>query len=139
MSSYENPWTFIGIPYEEIMKDHIGYVYQITNKYTNRKYIGKKNFFFSRAKIIKGKKKRIKVESDWKTYYGSNKELQDDVEKFGAENFKREILRLCRSKAEFGYYEAKIQFDLNVLESDEFYNSWIQCRIHKKHLTFLKK
>jgi hypothetical protein len=47
-------------------------------------------------------------------------------------------LRLCKSKGEFAYFEAKFQFDLNVLESDEYYNSWIMCRVHKKHLTYIR-
>ena len=118
--------------------DYIGYVYCITNLTNSRKYIGKKNFYFSKTKQVKGKKKRFKFESDWRDYYGSNKELQADVDLHGKENFRREILKLCKSKGEFSYYEAKYQFDYNVLELDEYYNSWIMCRVHKKHLTFLK-
>ena len=118
--------------------EYIGYVYCITNLKNSRKYVGKKNFYFSKTKQVKGKKKRFKVESDWRDYYGSNKELQADVDLHGKENFRREILKLCKSKGEFSYYEAKYQFDYNVLESDEYYNSWIMCRVHKKHLTFLK-
>jgi len=131
-------WFYNG-EYIDTPGDYIGFVYIITNQIYNRKYIGKKNFYFSRSKQVKGKKKRYKVESDWLDYYGSNKELQQDVEKLGKENFKREIVRLCKTKSEFGYYEAKLQFDNKVLESDEWYNSWIMCRVHKKHLTFLNK
>lgn len=130
-------WYYNNEPFEEI-GDYVGYVYKITNLTNNRKYIGKKNFYFSKTRQVKGKKKKIKVESDWKEYYGSNKELLTDVEKFGTMNFKREILKLCKSKGEFGYYEAKYQFENNVLESDEWYNTWIMVRVHKKHLTFLK-
>lgn len=122
----------------DIPEGYIGFVYKITNKLNGRMYVGKKNFFFSRTKQVKKKKKRFKVESDWKTYYGSNEELNDDVVKFGPENFRRDILRLCKTKAEFGYFEAAIQFELKVLESDDFYNAWISCRIHKKHLSFLR-
>ena len=131
-------WLYNDQPFEEV-GEYVGFVYRITNLTNNKKYIGKKNFYFSRTKTIKGKKKRSKVESDWRDYYGSNKELNADVALHGEGNFRREILRLCKSKAEFGYYEAKYQFDLNVLESDEYYNTWIMCRVHKKHLTSLKK
>jgi hypothetical protein len=119
--------------------DYVGFVYIITNQISNRRYIGKKNFYFTKSKQVKGKKKRFKVESDWLDYYGSNKELQEDVKRLGKENFKREIVRLCRTKGEFGYFEAKMQFDNAVLESDDWYNTWIMCRVHKKHLTFLHK
>ena len=131
-------WFYNG-EYFDSIGDYVGFVYIITNQLTNRKYIGKKNFYFSKSKQVKGKKKRYKVESDWQDYYGSNKELQEDVKTLGKENFKREIVRLCKTKAEFGYYEAKLQFDNNVLESNEWYNTWIMCRVHKKHLTFLTK
>ena len=132
-------WLYNNEPIEDIPEGMVGYVYLITNLTNNRKYIGKKNFYFSKTKQVKGKKKRTKVESDWRDYYGSNKELQTDVESLGKENFKREIVRLCKSKGEFGYWEAKLQFENNVLESDEWYNSFIMVRVHKKHLTFLKK
>jgi len=130
-------WLYNDIPFEDIA-DYVGFVYLITNLQNGRKYIGKKNFYFSKTRTVKGKKKRTKVESDWKTYFGSNKELLEDVEKLGQENFKREIIKLCKSKGEFGYYEAKYQFENNVLESNDYYNTWIMVRVHKKHLTFLK-
>ena len=130
-------WLYNDIPFEDIA-DYVGFVYLITNLQNGRKYIGKKNFYFSKTRTVKGKKKRTKVESDWKEYFGSNKELLEDVEKLGQENFKREIIKLCKSKGEFGYYEAKYQFENNVLESNDYYNTWIMVRVHKKHLTFLK-
>lgn len=131
-------WYYKNEPFEDI-SDYVGFVYQITNLSNNKKYIGKKNFYFSKTKQVKGKKKRTKVESDWKSYYGSNKELLADVKEYGEENFRRDILMLCKSKGEFGYYEAKMQFEHNVLERDDYYNTWIMCRVHKKHLTFLSK
>ena len=126
-------WFYNG-EYIDNPGDYVGFVYLITNQITGKKYIGKKNFYFSKTKQVKGKKKRYKVESDWLDYYGSNKELASDVEKLGKENFKREILRLCSSKGEFGYFEAKYQFDNNVLESDEWYNTWIMVRVRDTHI-----
>jgi len=130
-------WLYNNVEFNDI-GEYVGFVYLITNLTNDRKYIGKKNFYFSKTRTVKGKRKRTKVESDWKDYYGSNKELQEDVERLGSYNFKREILRLCKSKGEFSYFEAKYQFEKNVLETDEYYNSWISCKIHKKHLTFIK-
>jgi hypothetical protein len=130
-------WFYNNVEFTDV-GEYVGFVYLITNITNDRKYIGKKNFYFSKTRTVKGKRKRTKVESDWKDYYGSNKELQEDVETLGPHNFKREILRLCKSKGEFSYFEAKYQFENNVLETDEYYNSWISCKIHKKHLTFIK-
>jgi len=132
-------WVYNNESVENIPEGMVGFVYCITNLSNNKKYIGKKNFYFSRTKTIKGKKKRFKVESDWLSYFGSNKELTSDIAVHGEGNFRREILRFCISKGEFSYFEAKYQFDENVLEREDYYNSYIQCRIHKKHLTFLKK
>ena len=69
-----------------------------------------------------GKKvrKRIRgaVASDWQEYYGSSDKLNEDIAKFGKNNFKREILYYCYSKAECNYVEAREQFARKVLESD---------------------
>jgi hypothetical protein len=133
--SYENPWLHDDTIIEsDIIDNYVGFVYQITNLTNDRRYIGKKLLKRTKTNQVKGKKKRSLVESDWKTYYGSNKELQEDVIQMGASNFKREILRLCKTKGECNYFEAKYQFDLRVLESEEFYNCWIQLKVHKSHL-----
>ena len=100
-------------PDEDLLKDYQGFVYLITELDTNMKYIGKK-FFWSSRKLppLKGKtRKRVKlVESDWKSYYGSNEELKLLVENKSADNYKREILILCKTKGDCSYYEAKFQF-----------------------------
>ena len=114
--------------------DNYGFVYQITNLTNGKKYIGKKLFYFSKTKQVKGKKKRYKAPSDWKTYYGSNDKLNKDVESLGADMFLREILHLCQSKGECGYLEAKEQFVRGVIESDDYYNTWIMCRVRDTHI-----
>jgi hypothetical protein len=122
--------------------DYIGYVYCITDLSNNKKYIGKKNFLSTRKlPPLKGKtRKRTKVlESDWMNYYGSSEEVKSLVEEHGGERFKREILHLCKGKGEMSYLEAKEQFDREVLFSDEYYNEFIGCRIHSKHVKNLKK
>lgn len=128
-------WTHKGLPFEEPLDVHYGFVYTITNNVTGRKYIGKKLFWFKKTKILKGKKKRYLAPSDWKTYYGSSKSLLEDVTTHGKENFSREIIHLCKSKGECSYYEAKAQFDHSVLlDPDQWYNDWIICRVHRKHI-----
>jgi hypothetical protein len=112
-----------------------GFVYKIINTETNKQYIGKKLFYSSKQRQVKGKKKKFKVESDWKEYYGSNDQLLADIEAIGKEKFQRHILRFCKNKGECSYYEAKYQFELDVLLQPElFYNVWIMCKIHRKHL-----
>jgi hypothetical protein len=131
-------WTYKGEILEDIPEGYVGMVYMITNIATNKKYIGKKIFHFTKTKQVKGKKKRSKVESDWKNYYGSNKELNEHVELFGVNNFKREILHLCVNKSQMSYLELREQIDRRVLETEEYYNEWISAKVRKtKHLTNL--
>ena len=128
-------WTYNSIEFtEDLIGDNYGFVYQITNLANNKKYIGKKFFYSTKTKQVKGKKKKVKVSSDWQTYYGSSDTLQKDLLQYGLENFKREIIHLCKSKGECGYLEAKEQFTNNVLEGDEYYNTWIMVRVRKSHI-----
>jgi hypothetical protein len=118
-------------------EEYQGFVYCITELDSGKKYIGKKFFWKPKTlPITKTRKRRVRTraESDWKTYYGSNKEVQQLVEEKGSENYKREILRMCKTKGECSYYEAKIQFENDVLLSDKYYNEFIGCKIHSKHL-----
>ena len=106
-------------------------------------YIGKKLAKFSKTtyrvvKLKNGKKKRKKIrgkiESDWLTYHGSSAELTKDVETLGADNFTREILYFCKSKAECSYVEAREQFARSVLETNDYYNGQISVRVHGSHI-----
>ena len=130
-------WYYNGNEFTETPKDYQGFVYCITELDTDKKYIGKKNFW--RPKTLpknskRNRRVRTRVESDWREYYGSSKEVQQLVEDKGTENYSREILHLCKSKGTMSYYEAKIQFQYDVLLSDEYYNEFIGCKIHSKHL-----
>jgi tRNA A22 N-methylase len=136
-------WTYQNIIVEELPEDCVGFVYLITNKTNNRMYIGKKLSKFSKTtyKMVKlkngtKKKKKIKskIDSDWQEYYGSSIELNKDVESLGKDNFTREILFFCKSKAECSYIEAREQFTRRVLESDDFYNGQISVRVHGSHI-----
>ena len=131
-------WYYNNELFELTPEEYQGFVYQITELHTNKKYIGKKNFW--KPKILpinKTRKRRVRtrVESDWKTYFSSSSEIQKLVEESGEEKFKREILKLCKTKGEMSYYEAKLQFENNVLFRDDYYNEFIGCRVHSKHLT----
>lgn len=124
-----------------ILKDNLtfndqafGFVYLITNKLNNRKYIGSKQMIKKiKRKPLKGKKNKRheSKESDWKTYTGSSRELNDDIKKFGKENFIFEIIEWANSKSHLRYLETKKQFDHDVLLNDNWYNGIINCRIGK--------
>lgn len=136
-------WLYRNETITELPEDCIGFVYIITNTTNGRMYIGKKLAKFSKTtyrvhKLKNGtkKKKRIrsKIDSDWREYYGSNDELNRDVEKLGTDKFIREILFICKSKAECSYIEAREQFSRRVLESNDYYNGHIQVRVHGSHI-----
>ena len=128
-------------PTEEELKQWAGFVYVITDKSTGKMYIGKKTFWSKKTlPPLKGqtRKRRSVVESDWKTYYGSNELVKQLLIEHGEGNFYREILHFGRSKGEIGYLEAKEQFDRRVLLDDNYYNGIINCKIHKSHVKGLR-
>jgi hypothetical protein len=127
-------WLYNNAPLEEIPEGFVSFVYLITNEVTGRKYIGKKLFKFTRSTKKKGKRVKKQVDSDWKDYYGSNKELNEHVELYGKDKFKREILYLCKSKGEASYLEAKEQFARDALMTEDYYNTWIMVRVRKSHI-----
>jgi hypothetical protein len=121
---------------DEDIKEYTGFVYRITNLTNNKSYIGKKLFVSTRTKTLKGKRKKVKLDSGWRDYYGSNALLKADVEALGADNFRRDILHLCKSKGTANYLEMREQIDRRVLESDQWYNDQIYVRVHRSHLKF---
>ena len=136
-------WLYEQKQIETLPEDCVGFVYLITNNVSGRKYIGKKLAKFSKTsyKVVKlknGNKKRkkirSKIDSDWQLYYGSNDQLNKDIAELGSDNFTREILFYCTSKATCSYIEAREQFNHRVLESDDYYNGQIVCRIHGSHI-----
>ena len=128
-------WKYNGEDFtEDLIGDNYGFVYEIVNLTNNKRYIGKKFFYSAKTKQVKGKKKKYKVSSNWQTYYGSSAELAKDVLSLGQENFSREIIHLCHSKGECGYLEAKEQFIRGVMESEDYYNTWIMVRVRKSHI-----
>ena len=141
-------WVYQGNVVEQVPEGVIGFVYRITNLTTGREYIGKKNFYAAKtnyktvtvktganAGTKKKKKIRSKIESDWATYHGSSDALSKDVTLLGEDAFSRVILKMCTSKAELSYYEAKYQFTEDVLlHPEKYYNSWISVRVRGQHL-----
>tara|TARA_R100000278_G_scaffold74411_1_gene58190 strand:- start:404 stop:808 length:405 start_codon:yes stop_codon:yes gene_type:complete len=126
----ERPFT------SDDVHDFFGFVYLITNKSNQRQYIGRKYFWSFRKP--KGKKRKVKQESDWKRYYGSCPELKEDIKKFGKENFKREILSLHETKGKTNFEETKQLFLNEVLSQSltdgtpAYYNSNILGRYFRK-------
>lgn len=131
-------WYYNNELYNTTPEDFQGFVYEITELDTNKKYIGKKNFWKPKTLPITKKRKRrvrTRAESDWKQYYGSSNEVCTLVEERGTDKFRRVILKLCKTKGDMSYHEAKLQFDNNVLLNDDYFNNFIGCKIHSKHLT----
>jgi hypothetical protein len=122
-----------------------GYVYKTTNVLNGRIYIGKKAYKHKIKKKLtkkelaalpKGSRKKIKYilkDSGWETYYGSCKELQDDIKAKGKENFKVELIKECYSRKSLSYWEVYYQFHYNVLQRDS-YNGNIMGRFYRKDI-----
>jgi len=130
-------WFFHNTPTEfteEDIGDHFGFVYMITHIPSGRRYIGKKFFTKAKTRQVKGKKRRSRVSSDWVNYWGSNKELQEEVNQNGTEKYTREILHLCKTRSECAYWETFEIFNRHALLSEGYYNQWVSCKIRKDHL-----
>ena len=133
---YENPWIFNGHPFlSEDINDLYGFVYCITNTLSGRQYIGRKYFWQHRKP--RGKSRRVKSESDWKKYYGSSDELNQERKELGNLVFKRNILSVHKTKGTCNYEETRQLFINNVLSEElngapAFYNSNILGRYMKK-------
>jgi len=127
------PWIYHGSPFEKAPAKTYGFVYQITNALTGVRYIGKKAFFYD----VKRKRKRVQLESNWRTYFGSCKELTADVARFGPKAFAREILLLVPTKTAATYEETAALFQADVLRAKlpdgtpAYYNRCIGGRIFK--------
>jgi hypothetical protein len=134
---YENPWSYNGNPFTSAdIGDYFGFVYLIENKLNGRKYIGRK--YLWQFRTPKGKKRKVKSESNWKEYYGSCPELKEDIDKLGRENFSRTILSLHKTKGKTNYEETRQLFVNNVLTEGldngepAFYNSNVLSRYFRK-------
>lgn len=134
---------------EDMPQDAFGFIYKITHKPTNKSYIGKKFLTFTRKqklgkkelKLLEGQKGRpasfkiVQKESDWKTYWSSNKPLKVLVKNEPKENFKRDILHYCYSKKQLTYFEIKYQMMHQVLEKpEEFFNDNILGKFFTRDL-----
>ena len=135
---YENPWIYNGKIFNSTdIGEHFGFVYNITNLQNKRQYIGRK--YFWQFRTPKGKKRKVKSESDWKKYYGSCPELKEDIIKYGRQNFSRTILSLHSTKGRTNYEETRQLFYNKVLTESlddgtpKYYNSNILSRYFRKN------
>ena len=132
---------------EDFPPSTFGFVYRVIHEPTGKIYIGKKVLQFNRkAKLTKrdlalyegqsGRKpsyKRVIKESDWKTYYGSHKEILALIKDGKEDDFKREILTCVTTKKLLTYEETKALFLYEVLiKPDEYFNDNILGKFFRK-------
>lgn len=130
------PWVYQGKPLvslSDVPEGTYGFIYRITHKETQEKYIGKKQFYSYHTKTSKVFNERTKrwnkvkevtaTESNWQKYFGSSAEIADLVKKEGKDKFYREILFLVPSKKLLTYYELAYQCKEDVLTDPSYINS----------------
>lgn len=121
---------------EDMPQGTFGFIYMTTHNPSGISYIGKKSLYHNvKRKLTKkelaehtgrGRKPTTEVvqkESDWKTYYGSTKQIVELIKGGKQEDFTREILQFVFNKKLLTYYECKYLFINEVLEHpDKWYN-----------------
>ncbi len=120
--------------YQAVPENAFGFIYEIVNTTNGKKYLGKKQMVkrIKRSPLKGKKRKRIDyVESDWKSYTGSSDKLNIDIASLGKDKFIFKIIKFCENKFELSYFEAKYQFENDVLLKEDYYNGIINCRIGK--------
>lgn len=130
-------WTYKGEEVTEIPEGMFGFVYLIECEKNGKMYIGRKYFTKAGYKTVKGKRKKLRKESDWDSYYGSSKELLADLELYGKEHFKRIILRYCQTRGETNYQEAVEIIKHKAIIDPKFYNQWLSIKITRKSVQHL--
>lgn len=137
-TDYDNPWHFKGNLFNSTNIDNAyGFVYVIEEISSGRIYIGQKMFWGSKTRMVNKKKKKIKIESDWKNYFSSSAYIKEKIEREGHGDFKRYIVALCISTGQMNYVEIKLQMDLKVLEYPEKYiNGFVGGKITNSHIKF---
>lgn len=126
-------WLYNGreLTEDDIPPDAIGFIYLVQQISTKRKYIGRKLLTKSSTKTIKGKKKKTRSESDWKTYWSSSPILKEHIEVHGTDDFTREILVFVSSKGSLAAAEEMALYSVGALESDEWINNNIRSKIYR--------
>ena len=134
---YENPWTYEGATFTtDDIDNFFGFVYCITNNTNGRQYIGRK--YFWKFRTPRGKKRKVKSESDWKNYYGSSEELKEEIQQLGRHNFSRVMLSLHKTAGKTNFEETRQLFLKGVLTESlsdgtpKYYNSNILSRYFRK-------
>lgn len=126
-------WIYNGKEVEdsEIPEKALGFIYRIKH-IDGRYYIGRKTLYSTKTKQVKGKKKKIKVSSDWKEYWSSSEELKKWVGEVGEDKFVREILMFTDSAAQILYAEECALYHTNAILDDNCLNSNIRAKIFRK-------
>lgn len=111
-----------------------GFIYLITHKKSGKRYLGRK--LLTKASRRQKNKKIIKtrVESDWRTYWSSSPELQEEVDRLGEDQYTREILIFAKMRGELNYLEERFLYSLGVLEKDGWYNSNIRSKMYRRNV-----
>lgn len=92
------------INYVDIYEPY-GFIYITTNLVNGKRYLGQRKF-----------------SDGWKNYLGSGLAFKDAINKYGEENFKRNIVAICSSEDELNQVEYDLSVFFDVVNSPDWYN-----------------
>ena len=125
----------------------VGFVYKITNIKSGKFYIGRKSIYSTTKKKLtktelaehtgpgkKPKSKMVTKESNWISYWGSNKTILEEIKAEGLAPFRKEILKFCYNKKQLTYWEMHYQCVESVLLTDKSYNDNVLAKFFRRDL-----
>jgi len=139
-------WTHQGrviTSIKDMSEGTYGFIYEVIYKPTDVRYIGKKVLYFERNKRLGKKalaalreerskqglrgrvpiKQKVVTESDWKDYFGSQKEIVIlSKEDNASENWEKRILQFVPNRKLLTYYETKYLFKNGKLKDKDSSN-----------------
>lgn len=140
-------WTYKNQVDFEIPTNAFGFVYKIEfvgepllleqfgiskTKYIGRKYLTASKTVSKRVLKKDGtkttKKKKSRVESNWRDYMGSCKPLLEDIKRLGSQHYKFEIIAFGETKGQVNFLEEYVQMCERVMIDDSYYNDSIGAR-----------
>ena len=123
-------WKLKGEDFKKAVIEDYGFIYRITHIPTGKYYIGKKVFYNTITNRKRRRHKKI-VESNWRKYNSSCKEMLEIIANSKPGEIKKEILKIVRDKINLTYWEVSFQMEFGCLLDENCLNRNVGGRYYR--------